>query len=78
MGKAEKKAQAMKDCAAWNRAHPIGTKVTVTDRNTTFISRTTSAATSFGFNTAMVWVEGHGESFALSKVKPVEEREEVN
>lgn len=69
MGNADKKARAMKECAEWNTAHPIGTRVIVQNGMRSFVSKTTAAATSFNAGEAVVWVEGLTYSVLLSKVR---------
>ena len=73
MSNKDKKARAMKECAEWNRDHPIGTRVTVGFINKSFNSRTTSAAM-VSNNMAVIWVEGDTAAYSLSTVKPVEQR----
>lgn len=76
MGKADKKARAMKECADWNRDHPIGTHVVVTkDLGEKLETKTRSAAQVIPSGwTAVVWVEGIVGCYLLSRVKPIIEK----
>jgi hypothetical protein len=72
MGNKDKKARALKECADWNHAHPIGTPVELTTDSKGVIHTKTTAAAQLipSSNLPVIWVEGISGCYLLSRVKP--------
>lgn len=68
--------QLQAQCDAFNRAHPIGTPVTLTfdlgnELEETVETKTRSAAQILGGHTAVIWVEGYAGCYELDRVQPL-------
>jgi hypothetical protein len=71
--KPETPARQQRRVDDWNRAHPVGTPVTVRkDAGEILETRTRSRAELLGGHTAVIWLDNVRGCYALERVQPAE------